>query len=143
MVAWQSKLGFLVLLFSVPVFGAPQATESATALRQNYDAAKKDLVESEMSERVLLAELFKIKRKMKEIEKERGVLNLKKTSATANITSLNSILRSLRNKVNRQKSMVRQRIRALYKFGGRGVMRLAFASENPAALDQNLKILRN
>ncbi|MCB0393743.1 MAG: hypothetical protein KDD25_04255, partial [Bdellovibrionales bacterium] len=127
----------------IALFGMSLAKASEPATPGHLEKAKENLDQTETERRNVLADLYHIKRKMKAIEKERGILDQKKSNIESSIRNLTGIVGGVENRIASQKENILKRLREIYKFGGRGVMRLSFSSLNSIRLDRNLRILKN
>lgn len=110
-------------------------------LAHDYHSTKQELVRDEIKQRKIMSSLFDINKKMKKIITERADLVQESMVTESTTRDLAEKIIVLESKLKEQKSLMRERLSAIYKFGGQGVARFLFSSSNSAQLERNLKVL--
>ncbi|GIL18833.1 MAG: peptidase M23 [Oligoflexia bacterium] len=139
-------LCFALLLLNQKSLAAKDKPElirlkSVERLAEDYEKTKKNLIQDEVKQRQILSSLFEINKKMKKIVTEQGDLVQERLLVESTTKELAARILELEEKLKSQKSLMRERLSAIYKLGGQGVARMLFASTNSAQLERNLKIL--
>jgi murein hydrolase activator len=88
-----------------------------------------------------MSSLFEINRKMKKIVTEQANFVQQRFVLEDSTRELAEKILALEDKLKNQKSLLRERLTAIYKLGGQGLARIVFASSSSAQLEKNLKIL--
>ena len=111
------------------------------SLAQDLEQTKKNLIDKEEREREVMASLFHINQKMKKMVSEQGTLVQQRLSLEAQSQELAAKIVALEEQLKSHKSLLRERLAAIYKMGGQGVTRLIFSSTSSEQIEKNLKIL--
>jgi len=98
-------------------------------------------MKDEVKQRQVLGALFDIGHKMKKIVGEKAELEQEKLALEANVKELAQKITGIEQKTKTQRSLLRERLAAIYKLGGPGIARVLFSSSSSAELERNLKIL--
>lgn len=110
-------------------------------LAKDYHRTKEELVRDEIQQRKVMSSLFDINKKMKKIITERSDMVQERMVTESMTKELAEKILVLENKLKEQKALMRERLTAIYKFGGQGVARLLFSSTSSAQLERNLRVL--
>lgn len=110
-------------------------------LAKDLEETKKSLMDDEMKQRKVMSSLFEINRKMKKIVSERGDLEQEHIMLETTTKKLAQRILQLEDNLKNQKALLRQRLSAIYKFGGQGIARFLFSSTSSTDLERNLKIM--
>lgn len=136
--------GFLMQAGFERLAHATQITENPAnveKLAKDLEATKKSLIDDEIKQRKIMSSLFEINRKMKKIVSERADLEQERLMLQATTRKLADRILDLESILKSQKALLRQRLSAIYKFGGQGVARFLFSSTSSSDLERNLKIM--
>lgn len=131
----------IVLLFHALSFASIQDEAKAEKLAQDLKKTKNTIVNEEVRQRQVMSSLFDINRKMKKIISERSNLVQERMLLEGSTSELAKKIDELESKLKSQKTFLRERLSAIYRFGGQGVARILFSSTSSAQLERNLKIL--
>lgn len=126
------------------VLGSTQvarAETDANSLAKDFEATKKNLEEAEIKQRQILSALYQINKKIKKIVTDKGDLFQQKAFLEIGIEDLNRKVSELEERARGQKTILAERLRAIYKLGSGSVARFLVTSKNSASLESNLKIL--
>lgn len=133
-----AEVGGVVTADSTGVHGAAQDAEK---INSDFENTKKSLMEEEEKQRKILSSLFDINRKMKKIVNEKSDLIQEKLVVESNTKSLAKKIQDIDLKIKQQKTLLRERLVAIYKLGGQGLARILLSAGNSQELEQNLKIM--
>jgi len=137
-----NKYHLITLSLSVLfVGGSAQAKPKAEQLMKEFEKTKITINQDEVKQRKILGALYQINHKMKKIVSEKAELEQEKLAVEGNVKELAVKITELEKLAKSQKSMLRERLSAIYKLGGQGIARLLFSSSSSAELERNLKIL--
>ncbi|HEX7674619.1 MAG TPA: peptidoglycan DD-metalloendopeptidase family protein [Bdellovibrio sp.] len=114
---------------------------NADSIAKDFEANKKKIEAAETKQRQVLSGLFEINKKIKKTVTERGSLSQERAWLEVNIKNLAQKVDDLEAKSKAQRTLLAERLRAIYKLGGPSVARYIFSSNNSASLERNLKIL--
>ncbi len=120
---------------------ATQENQNSEQLALALENAKKEIVDKEIHQRKVMSSLYEINRKMKKIISDESNLSQQKMVFESSAKDLAIKILDLEEKLKVQKSLMRERLSAIYKLGGQGLARLIFSSSSSAELEKNLKIL--
>ncbi|UOF00554.1 murein hydrolase activator EnvC family protein [Bdellovibrio reynosensis] len=129
----------LTLFFSIGAFAAKPA--DVDSLSQDFAATKKKLEAAEVKQRQVLSALFQINKKIKKIVREKGELSQQRAFLEMNVRNLSQKVEDLDSRSKSQRTLLAERLRAIYKLGGPSMARFLFSSNNSSSLERNLKIL--
>lgn len=108
---------------------------------KEFEKTKISLNRDEVKQRKILGALYEINHKMKKIVTEKANLEQEKLLVGGSVQDLVMKIKELEGKSKSQKSLLRERLSAIYKLGGQGIARLLFSSSSSAELERNLKIM--
>lgn len=128
--------GLLSVGFSQDLWAA-----SSEKILSEYQKAKSQVVQSDEKQRQVLASIYTVNRRLKKIVAEKSSLDSEKMIVESSTKDLAERILELTTKTKSQKSLLRERLVAIYKLGGPGVARFLLSSQNSAELDRDLKIL--
>jgi septal ring factor EnvC (AmiA/AmiB activator) len=136
-------LSFLlsIILFSGWGYSSVPTEVKAEKLAADLESTKKTIINEEVKQRKIMSSLFDINRKMKKIVSERSSLIQERMLLEGTTTELAKKIEAMDEKLKIQKNFLRERLSAIYRFGGQGVARTLFSSTSSAQLERNLKIL--
>jgi len=117
------------------------AEPSIEKLAKDYQETKKALADKEVRQRQVMSSLFRINKKMKKMVTDQANMIQERLVLESSTKQLAKRILDIEEKLKNQKSLLRDRLTAIYKLGGQGVSRLLFSSTNSAHLERNLKIL--
>lgn len=118
-----------------------QAATEVDSLTKDFEAAKKKVEDAELKQRQVLSALYQLNKKIKKLVTERGDLGQQRAFLEVNVRQLSSKVDELEKRSGSQKTLLAERLRAIYKLGGPSVARFLFSSGSSADLERNLKIL--
>ena len=105
-------------------------------------AKSKDLLNlQEQKQREVMSSLFAINQSVKTMVKEKSELEQQSAVLEASNQELAKKIMDTTALLKNQRSLLRERIVALYKMGGQGLARILFSSTDSQTLERNLKIL--
>lgn len=136
----MSRYLFVFLICASSITSA-LTNQKIQKLAEDLEKTKKNLVEDEEKQRVVMSSLFEINRKMRKIVTDRGNMVQERMVLESTTKELASKILELETKLKEQKSWMRERLVAIYKLGGQGIARILFSSKSSAQLERNLKIL--
>lgn len=120
---------------------AAYAATEVDTLTKDFEAAKKKVEDAELKQRQVLSALYQLNKKIKKLVTERGELGQQRAFLEVNIRHLTGKVEELTQRSGSQKTLLAERLRAIYKLGGPSVARFLFSSGSSADLERNLKIL--
>lgn len=132
---------FALILIVFLAGGLTQAKPKVEQLKKEFEKTKLTINRDEVKQRKILGALFQINHKMKKIVTEKADLEQEKMVVEGTVKELAIKITELDKKAKLQKSMLRERLSAIYKLGGQGIARLLFSSSSSSELERNLKIL--
>ncbi len=127
--------------------GGPSQEVSASVLRlQNladeYSEEKSKLNKTETEKRRVLGALYKIHKQIKRVTQKKGRLTDRLLRAQSSVKEVAEEIASLETQIKERHSVIRNRIRVLYKMSGHNFLRLVFSSRSAGELDRDLKFLK-
>lgn len=131
------------LIFSVLVcfsVVALAATE-VDSLTKDFEAAKKKVEDADLKQRQVLSALYQLNKKIKKLVTDRGEMGQQRAFLELNVLQLASKVEQLEQRAGSQKTLLAERLRAIYKLGGPSIARFLFSSGSSADLERNLKIM--
>lgn len=128
--------------FSNPAQAAATDDGSPNPTVESLKSSKEMVLQSEVERRRLLGEIYKIQRQIRKYGLERGQYEHERRVSQKTVTKISHLISKLEPKIQRQRGLLKSRIRALSKFGGQNWLRLVFSSQNPAELDRNMRYLK-
>jgi len=137
----MKNLGFFFLFCPLLLSALQPKQASMEKLAKDYHHTKEALVQDEVHQRKVMSSLFQINKKMKKIITERADLVQESMVTESVARELAEKVLILEQKLKDQKALMRERLMAIYKFGGRGLARMLFSSTSSAQLERNLKVL--
>lgn len=123
------------LLLSVSLGAAAQSADEAAR-------AQRTILEKEEEKRTILRDLYRLHLEMKKASKERVVYESERNRAQENVASNRRMVKAIEKRTAKQRTKLKARLRALYKFGDLGFVRVAFSRQGPADLDRTLRNLK-
>lgn len=135
------KLFFLSSLLVAQAWASVDISPVNT-LAQDFETAKKKLDTAEVKQRQVLSALYQINKKIKKIVTEKSDLSQRQALLGVTIKNLNQKVQELDRQSREQKTLLAERLKAIYKLGGgQSLARLLFSSSSSAEMGRNLKIL--
>ncbi len=131
----------MVLLVSLFLVALQIHAESPN-LSQEVEKAKEQLAEAELAERQLLANLFTVNQRMKDMSKKRDRLTDRRLVTDGDARILARSIAQLESRILAQKAGMRRRIRSLYILNGQTAVRSIFSAQGAVELDRNLRFLK-
>ncbi|MFN7454902.1 MAG: murein hydrolase activator EnvC family protein [Pseudobdellovibrionaceae bacterium] len=116
-------------------------TRSDQNLHREVKDEQDKVVSSEVKKRRVLSALYEINRNMKKALADKSDLERNLEANQESNRDLQQKIDELRSSTAELKSLIRERLRAIYIFGQHGTARLMWSSESASELDRNLKIL--
>lgn len=132
-------IAFIVQISAAGVASSP--IEKPERILKEINRTKKQLQIDEVKERKVLSALYVINKKMKKIESERGSLSREQMLVEQAIAELNPKISTMETTLKQKKSLLRERMRVIYKLGGQGLARILFTSKSSFELEKNLKVI--
>ena len=108
--------GLLSVGFSQDLWAA-----SSEKILSEYQKAKSQVVQSDEKQRQVLASIYTVNRRLKKIVAEKSSLDSEKMIVESSTKDLAERILELTTKTKSQKSLLRERLVAIYKLGGPGV----------------------
>lgn len=124
--------------------GAATPTASPTdmnSLTKDFEATKQKLEEADVKQRQVLSALYQINKKVKKIVTEKGSLSQQRSYLEVSINNLTQKVSELEERTKSQRTLLAERLKAIYKLGGPSLARFLFNSTSSSSLERNLKIL--
>lgn len=131
-------LAFLLAFSTTATASAP---EDVDRLAKDFEATKKKLEDAELKQRQVLSALYQLNKKIKKIVLEKGETSQQRAFLEVSVRNLSMKVEELDQKARQQKTLLAERLRAMYKLGGPSIARFLFSSSSSASLERNLKIL--
>lgn len=123
----------------------PKEVEDSLGLAKNlakdFVATKKNIEADELKQRQVLSALFELNKKIKKIVKSKSQLSEQSAFLESSIRNLNQKVGELDQSAKTQRTLLAERLRAIYKLGGASLARFLFSSNSSVSLERNLKIL--
>jgi septal ring factor EnvC (AmiA/AmiB activator) len=110
-------------------------------LHQELRKEQEKVTASELKKRRVLSALYEINKNMKKALADKGELEKNLEATEESNRELQGKIEELQASTAAIKSMIRERLRAIYVFSYHGTSRLVWSSESASELDRNLKIL--
>lgn len=129
----------IVLIFAVAAKAATPA--DVDTLAKDFEATKQKLEEAETKQRRVLSALYQINRSIKKTVTDKGSYSQQRAFLEVNIRSLTQKVDEIEQRAKIQRTLLSERLRAIYKLGGTSIARFIFSSGSSASLETNLKIL--
>ncbi len=135
--SFKLAISLFVVGLSQPLLWAEE--DSAT---QALQQTRERILEQDRHQRELLAQLHQLQGQIREISRRRGQLNQEMLAAQTDARQVAQNIAELEDSLAEQRSVIRQRLRAMYMLGARGGLALLFSATNSHDLDRNLKFLK-
>lgn len=103
---------------------------------------KENIAEGETERRRLLGSLYAINLRMKRISSRKGQLTDELFQAQESVKNIASAISSLETQIARQRSLLKKRLRAMYKLSGEGYLGAVFSQRSAYELDSTMRSLR-
>lgn len=132
---------FFALVMVLPIAALASAPEDVGRLARDFEATKKSLEDAELKQRQVLSALYQLNKKIKKIVLERGEMSQQRAFLEVNVRSLASKVEELDQTARQHRTLLAERLRAMYKLGGPSIAQFLFSSSSSASLERNLKIL--
>lgn len=116
----------------------PPDTELIDQLKQT----KENIAEGETERRRLLGSLYAINQRMKRISSRKGQLTDELFQAQESVKNVVSAIGSLESQIAKQRTLLRKRLRAMYKLSGEGYLGAVFSQKSAYELDSTMRSLR-
>jgi murein hydrolase activator len=131
-------------LVSVVLFfiSSAEGSEKTTTALEDWQNTKKEYLKTENDERQILANLYSITQRMKNMSKRRDRLTDWALSAEADVRALARDIARLQSRLRVERAGLSRRLRALYELQGESAFRSIFSSQNSLELDRNLRFLK-
>ena len=130
-----------VFLFAAVSVNAVEKS-SVQELAERYQESKRNLVDSEAEQRRILGSLYDINRRMKRITREKGHLTDELFHVQGNVQNLAKVIANLEKQIDEQRTLLKTRLRTLYKLSGEGYLSILFSSSDSHELDKSMKFLK-
>lgn len=133
----------LCLVLGMFLAGSAQAAAPGEVdlLAKDFETTKAKLEQAEVKQRQVLSALYQINKKIKKIVTDRGALSQQRSFLEVSIRTLTQKVDDLDQRSKEQRTLLAERLRAIYKLGGPSVARFLLTSQSSASLETNLKIL--
>lgn len=138
------KLLFRIWVISMSLIFCAEsmaAKGEVNSLTHDFAATKRKLEDAELKQRQVLSALFQINKKIKKIVREKGELSEQRSFLEINVNNLTAKVENLDSVAKSQRTLLAERLRAIYKLGGPSMARFLFSSTSSSSLERNLKIL--
>lgn len=122
-----------------PANSAPSTADSKIA--EDFQTTKNKLVEVEAKQRKVLSALYHLNLKIKKTVANKGQLSQQRAFLELNIQQLNKKVEELDQSSRMQRTLLAERLKAIYKLGSASIARFLFSSGSSASLERNLKIM--
>ncbi len=111
-------------------------------LATEYKFEKDRLVNADLQSREVMATIYEINQRMKNMSRKRDGLNNRMIDVQGNVKSVARSIAELELRIAKQRQRLLERLKALYMLGDEGVARVVFSSASSQDLDQSLKYLK-
>lgn len=128
-----------ILAFSI-LFSFAHA-EDLNGLKDELLSLKSKVLGDSTRSRKIMAAIYKLNQSMKKINKERSEYEDEIYALKSNVTGLARMVQSLSDDASGKKVILRRRLIAIYKMGGRGLMGALLGSQSSSELDRNIRII--
>lgn len=137
------KLILLIFFFSISfsVGGQASIDKDVDLIAKDVEATKRKIEAAEVKQRQILSALYQINKKIKKIVTEKGAYSQQRAFLEVNIRNITEKINEAEERTRAQRTLLAERLRAIYKLGGNSVARFVFSSKSSATLETNLKIL--
>jgi septal ring factor EnvC (AmiA/AmiB activator) len=133
---------FLIAFGAKPELEKLVAPEALQNLAQDYEDSKNALAETENKKRRILGMLFSINDKVKRMSRKKEQLTNEMLGAQLKVDQLTQSIHDLESGINKQQSRIKQSLRTIYQFSGRGMVSSVFSQMTGPDLDRFLKYLK-
>jgi len=130
-----------LFFFSTLVRGATE-TKSLQEVQEKINGERKLLLETEIKKRGILGALYDINRDLSRLGSDIEAIEAQLQTYQKNIESYARIIVRLERIRDRQKALLNERLRALYKLGFKGYAELLLSSETSSDFSRNMKFLK-
>lgn len=137
----MAVVGFVLALHSPPLSVAA-VNPDARALAETVVETKKSLIDAEAERRKMLGSLYSITKRMKKISRDKSHLTDELFYVQDNVRDIAKVIAGLEAQIKEQRTLLRSRLRTLYKLSGEGYVGVLFSSSNSLEFDQTLKFLK-
>lgn len=118
------------------------AEVSADAVEQ-IKQTQTELNEIDFKKRDVLGSLYEINRKLKKTNRERGRFEAQRNQTYRSVQQTTALVQQLTKQVLHKKQKLVSRLKAMYKLGDSGILRMIFTSDSHRDLDIGMRFLKN
>ena len=124
---------------AAPLIGAQSNT--LAEMKNEIENSRDQITYGENRKREVLSKIFHIHRSIKKIADEKGQLNDRMFSTTSRAQKAAQQISYLESILLRQRILLQQRLRTLYKLQGQSYLRVLFSANSPQDLERNVRFL--
>ena len=132
----------LISAISLSASGARAASEDTKLIAEKLQESRKGVVEAETQKRKILGSLYLINQRMKKISSDKSRLTNNLFQVQYNVKNIAKLIAGLEVQIEKQRTQLRRRLRALYKISGQGYISVVFSRGNASDLDETLRFLK-
>lgn len=110
-------------------------------LAEDFAKTRQEVEEAEVKQRQVLSALYQLNSRIKKSVTQRGELSQQRALLELNIAKLEKGIQELTVSTAKQRVMLAERLRAIYKLGGAPIARFIFSAQSSESLNRNLKIM--
>lgn len=133
----------LILVLSLIIFSLRSLANEPVVdgIAKDFEQTRKNLEEQEVKQRKTLSALYQINKKIKKSVTEKGDLLQQRAQVDSSIQNLEEKVSGLESQSQAQKTLLAERLRAIYQLGGQSLVRLFMSTASSSEMERNLKIL--
>ena len=136
----------LMMVLSSGLCGLPALAQASEPIDTEFidqlKQTKENIAEGETERRRLLGSLYAINQRMKRISSRKGQLTDELFQAQESVKNVASAIGSLETQISKQRTLLRKRLRAMYKLSGEGYLGAVFSQKSAYELDSTMRSLR-
>lgn len=138
----MSLLYFATLFISIVSSASDRAVLPEALVLNEIKNKKIKLESADLKSREVMATIYTINQRMKNMSKKRDSLNNKMIAAQGNVKSLARSIIDVEGKITKQRELLQRRLKAIYMMGDEGAAKIIFSSLSAQDFDQSLKYLK-
>jgi septal ring factor EnvC (AmiA/AmiB activator) len=132
----------LVILIIASVSRAEITPSNVNDVQSRLDEEHQLLLDAEVKKRGILGTLYDINRKLNHVAADVDSVKVQMVHYEKSIKSYAQVINKLETVRDQQKSLLRERLRSLYKLGAKGYAAVLLSSQSNAELSRNMKFLK-
>ena len=131
------------LLTSLLLSGAITSVAFGSEAIEKIKQAQTELSEIDSKKRDVLGSLYEINMKLKRTNRERGHFEVQRNRTFRSVQELTALVQQLNKQILLKKQKLLARLRAMYKLGDTGILRMIFTADTHRDLDISMRFLKN